>query len=83
MAYIMTPAFAKRAIEVAADPRSNTWVDLILLLMARHFEGNMYLAQPPLVQYGNLPTTLSSHYTEPETDNWWERLWIRYGGILN
>lgn len=32
MAYIMTPAFAKRAIEVAADPRSNTWVDLILLV---------------------------------------------------
>jgi len=55
----------------------------MLQLMARHFEGNMYLAQPPLVQYGNLPTTLSSHYTEPETDNWWERLWIRYGGILN
>jgi hypothetical protein len=30
MAYMMTPQFARKALKAAADPRLNTWVDIVL-----------------------------------------------------
>jgi hypothetical protein len=32
MAYMITPAFAKRAVKAAADSRLNSWVDLLLMV---------------------------------------------------
>ena len=34
MAYMMTPAFARKAVRAASDPRLNTWVDLVLQVRA-------------------------------------------------
>lgn len=48
-----------------------------LQLMGRHMEGNMYLAQPPLVTWGEHNSTLT-HYTETASESVWERWWMRY-----
>jgi hypothetical protein len=46
-------------------------------LMGRHFEGHMYLAQPPMVTWGEHNSTLS-HYTEAARESKWEQWWMRY-----
>lgn len=46
--------------------------------MGRHFEGHMYLAQPPMVTWGELKSTLNAHYTEAASDSKWEQWWMRY-----
>lgn len=77
-AYVLTPRFAKAAVAAAADPRQNTWVDLMLLLMARHMEGSMYIADPPLVGLAGFESTLNAHYASAPRTTWWERLWMKY-----
>jgi hypothetical protein len=53
---------------------------LALQSMGRHFEANMYAAQPPLVLPSHLPSTLTHYYTS-SNDSWWERKWMRYGNL--
>ena len=78
--YMMTPSFARKALKAARDPRLNSWVDIILMSMGRHFEGNMYAVQPPLVLGDqSLNSTLTAHYIDPSKDTDWERKWMEFG----
>lgn len=80
IAYMMTPSFARKALKAARDPRLNSWVDIILMSMGRHFEGNMYAVQPPLVLGDQaLNSTLTAHYFDASKDSDWERKWMEYG----
>lgn len=80
MAYMLKPAFARKALKVATSRRLNSWVDVIFLMMGRHFESNQYVARPPLALLSNPNSTLT-HYTEPPSEGYWEKKWMKYGNL--
>lgn len=78
-AYMMTPAFARKALQVVRSPRINSWLDVILMSMGRHFECNMYGARTPLIGAESGFNSTLTHYTETSKENHWEQKYMEYG----